>query len=260
MKAVAAAYSATGAAWQAGPGRVYDVLSEHLVERAPVGLAGRVVVDLGAGTGAASRALLRRDARPVALDAAEGMLRADAPTRPPSVVADALHLPVGDDCVDGLVAAYSLNHVHDPVAALREAGRIVRPGGPILAAVYAADDNHDAKSAVERAAEEVGHIGTDWYDWMRGEAAPLLATVERAERALAGAGLVGWAVHHRIELPQLGPEALVAWRLGMAHLAPFVASLDPLTRRRLEVRALELVGTNPPLLVRSVITLVAVAA
>ncbi|MBA2281465.1 MAG: hypothetical protein H0W25_09565, partial [Acidimicrobiia bacterium] len=42
---VAAAYRATGAAWQAGPGPVYDRLAEVLVARCPGGVAGRDVLD-----------------------------------------------------------------------------------------------------------------------------------------------------------------------------------------------------------------------
>lgn len=259
MSDVAAAYSATGAAWQAGPGRIYDVLSEHLVAHAPVALAGRRVLDLGAGTGAATRALLRRGARPIALDAAEGMLRSGAGDRPPAAVADAVALPVRAGAVDGVVAAYSLNHVADPVAALREAARITRARGPILAAVYAADDGHPVKAAVEAAAAEAGYRRASWYDRMRADVVPLLATVERAEAALGRAGLDGSAVQDRIGFPTLVPGDLVAWRLGMAQLAPFVATLGSAGRERLERQALERLGPNPPVLERSVITLVAIA-
>lgn len=40
------------------------------------------------------------------------------------------------------------------------------------------------------------------------------------------------------------PVELVAWRLGMAHLAPFVAGLTPALRRRLIDAALDAVGSH----------------
>lgn len=259
MDDVAAAYSATGAAWQAGPGRIYDVLCERLVDRSPVALTGRLVLDLGAGTGAATRALLRAGARPLALDASEGMLRVGTGTPAPSAVGDIRRLPVRDRSVDGVVAAYSLNHVADPVVALREAVRATRPGGAVLAANYATNDGHAVKAAVEQAAADAGYRSVRWYDRVRADTVPLLGTVERAEAALRRAGLSGYALHERIPFPALTPADLVAWRMGMAQLAPFVATLCPAGRTRLEQRALDILGNDPPMLVRSVITIVAVA-
>jgi hypothetical protein len=49
---LADAYSRTGGAWEQGPGRIYRRLSEVLVACLPGGVAGRHVLDLGAGTGA----------------------------------------------------------------------------------------------------------------------------------------------------------------------------------------------------------------
>ena len=75
-RTLADAYTATGGAWQAGPGRIYDQLSQVLVDHCPGGVAGRAVLDLGAGTGAASRAAQSAGARTtIAVDVAVGMLR-----------------------------------------------------------------------------------------------------------------------------------------------------------------------------------------
>ena len=43
-----------------------------------------------------------------------------------------------DDAVDNVVAAFVLNHLSDPMPALRELTRVTRPGGAVLATVYAA--------------------------------------------------------------------------------------------------------------------------
>ena len=84
-------YSA--AAWSGGPGPVYDRLADAVVGAAPFSLAGALVLDLGAGTGAASRAVLARRGRVVALDLSADMLEFDRQERPPAAVADASRLP-----------------------------------------------------------------------------------------------------------------------------------------------------------------------
>ena len=252
---VAAAYSATGAAWARGPGRVYDRLAERLVDACPVPLAGRDVLDLGAGTGAASRAAVDRGARVVAVDAAIGMLLAGAGARPPSAAADALALPFPDATFHAVVAAFSLNHLHDPGAGLAEAARTTRSGGAVVAASYALDDGHPARDAVDAAARALGWDPPAWHRSVREETVPRLATVERAAAAARGAGLVDVRADNvRVAYPDLGPAELVAWRLGMAHLAPFVASLPAATADALVADAIARLD-GAPMLERSVIVL-----
>jgi len=85
-ESAAAAYSAVGGGWQRGPGRIYDRLAEVVVSKLPIPLQGAVALDLGAGTGAASRSLAAGGATLViAVDAAFGMLAHDARQRPPAV-------------------------------------------------------------------------------------------------------------------------------------------------------------------------------
>lgn len=150
------AYSATGVAWQEGPARIYDRLAALLVDRSPVSLAGLNVLDLGSGTGAASRAACAAGASPIALDGSIGMLLFDRMQRPPAVVGDLRALPLRDRCLDGVLSAFSLNHIDNPAEGLREAARVIRPGGPLLASSYATDDTHPVKHAVETAAGELG--------------------------------------------------------------------------------------------------------
>lgn len=255
---IAAAYSATGDAWGRGPARVYDRLAERLVDACPVPLAGRIVLDLGAGTGAASRAARERGARVVAVDAAIGMLlagAAGAAGRPPAAAADALALPFPDGTFDAVVAAFSLNHLRDPTAGLVESARVTRSGGAVIAGSYALDDRHPARDAAESAARALGWRPPRWYRAVREQAIPRLGTVERAAAAARGAGLVD--VHAddvRVAYPDLGAADLVAWRLGMAHLAPFVASLAATAADGLFDDALARLD-GAPMLERSVIVL-----
>ena len=254
---VAEAYSATGAAWQAGPGRVYDRLAQALVARSPVPLGGRLVLDVGAGTGAASRAVAAAGGRPVALDAAFGMLAVDRRRRPPAVQGDASRVPVATGAVGGVVAAFSLNHVPDPVAALAECRRVAAPGAPVLASSYAADDDHPVKRAVTEALTERGFVPPPWYVTFSAEVVPRLAEADRCAAAARAAGLEATVEHLLVPLPDLGPGDLVDWRLGMAQHVPFLGGLPAAERAAVRARALGLLGEAPPL-VRSILVIRAV--
>jgi len=89
------------------------------------------VLDLGAGTGDLSRALLDAGAaRVVAADLTPAMLRR-APSGPRlvPVLADALRLPFRDASFDRVASAFLLRNVEDVGAALAETARVLRPGG-----------------------------------------------------------------------------------------------------------------------------------
>ena len=252
--ALSSAYSATAEAWQRGPGRIYDRLAEAVVARCPVPVAGLTALDLGAGTGAASRALVGAGAaRVVAVDAAEGMVAYDSACRPPAAVADALALPFADASFGVTVAAFSLNHVADPGAGLAEAARVTGRGGAVLASAYAADDSHPVKDAVEGALAARGWAPEPWFESLRADAIPKLATVEAAGRAVVEAGLDADVAAVRVPFPELGADDLVAWRLGMAQYVSFVASLAPSEQEALAAEAVARLGRSWPVLERSVI-------
>ena len=256
----AAAYSVGGWAWAGGPSRVYARLAGVLVAASPVSLADRLVCDVGAGTGVASRAAIAAGARVVATDLALGMLVVDQAHRPPAVLADATRLPFHDGVFGGLVAAYCYNHLEDPVLGLREARRVTAADGPVLASAYAEDDTHPVKTASEEALREIGWSAPRFYRDLRTDAVPKLATAERAEASARSAGLrdvVAEAV--RVPLPDLTVDDLIDWRLGMAYTAWFVAGLTPDARVNVVARIRELLGDDVPTLVRSVIHIIALA-
>ena len=94
------------------------------------------IADIGCGPGAFAAALCARGAQVTAIDSARAMLDAvEARALGCELVeADALALPLADDSHDAACLVQVLEYVGDPVAALREAARIVRPGGHVLAA------------------------------------------------------------------------------------------------------------------------------
>lgn len=254
----AAAYSATGRAWQRGPGLIYDRLAEVFVSRSPVSLDRCRVLDVGAGTGAASRAALGAGAAAVvAVDAAYGMLAYEAPGRPPAAVGDALALPFRASAFGAAVAAFSLNHLSDPAAGLREMARVTRSGGTILAAAYAADDTHPVKTAVEAALAARGWVAEPWYATLRATALPRLATLDLCAEAAAAAGLDAHVERVLVPFPELDAQDLVAWRLGMPQHAPFLARLPPDDRHAVATDAVTRLGDAAPL-VRSVLVVGAI--
>jgi SAM-dependent methyltransferase len=254
---LAAAYSRSAAAWAHGPSRVYDALADELVDRSPVPLTGRVVADVGTGRGAASRALRRVGAVPLALDVAEGMLVAEGG----GIAADALALPLAAGSLGGLVGAFSYNHLEDPVRGLAEASRVVVPRGPVLVSSYAADDDHPVKAAVDDASRAAGWRPPAWIERLRRDAAPRLATVDRAREVARAAGFVDAAVTHvALPFPGSTTEDLVAWRLGMAPLAPFVDRLPTAARVALVEDARARLGDDPPPLIRRMVVIAAVVS
>ncbi|PRH76772.1 SAM-dependent methyltransferase [Streptomyces solincola] len=95
-------------------------------------VAGRDVLEIGAGAAQCARWLAARGARPVALDLSHRQLQhalriGDAP---PLVEADAAALPFRDGSFDLACSAYgAVPFVADPVRVFREVRRVLRPGG-----------------------------------------------------------------------------------------------------------------------------------
>ena len=98
--------------------------------------SGWRIADIGCGPGAFAAALSARGARVTAIDSARAMLDAVGARGLGAelVEADALSLPFADASHDAACLVQVLEYVDDPVAVLREAARIVRPGGVVLAA------------------------------------------------------------------------------------------------------------------------------
>jgi SAM-dependent methyltransferase len=232
-------------------------LARLLVEFSPVSFEGHSVLDLGSGTGEGSRAALAAGAEVVAVDVVPEMLQVNRASRPPAVAGDAVSLPFRDRAFDVALAAFSLNHLDDPADGVREAGRI---SSLLLASTYAADDDHPAKVATERALGEVGWERPSWYDALKAAMASW-GTVEDASAAIDRGGLIPLRVERReIVFEQLGPRDMVAWRMGLAQSATFLSTLDPAAQQRVARRALDLLGPHPEPIVRRVIFLAAANA
>jgi ubiquinone/menaquinone biosynthesis C-methylase UbiE len=244
---VRAAYDAAAADWARGPERMYAPLARALVAAAPLPVAGGRVLDLGAGTGVVGRAALGAGAaRVVAADLAVAMLRLGGPAQHP-VAADATALPFRDQTFDLIVAAFCLNHLSDPGAALREARRV---GRGFAASTFAPGWTHPAKLAVDEALRPFGFQPPAWYLSLQREAGPAAQDPGRLAAQAAGAGFTDVRVRTMSVPTGLSdPAQLASWRLGMAQVAPFLQSLDAGQRAAARRAAEQAVAGTGPLVV-----------
>jgi SAM-dependent methyltransferase len=238
------AYDTAAPSWTHGAERVYLPLAQALVGQLEV--AGRRVLDLGAGTGVAGRAALAAGARSVvAADVAVGMLRRCGPPLQP-VAADALRLPFRDRSFDHVLAAFSLSHMTSLAAGLREARRV---GAAIAASSFAPGWTSPAKEAVETALRPFGYVPPAWYLRFKQETEPAAGDSEVLAAQLAAAGFGQVRIRPvTVRTGLSAPAELAAWRLGMAHVAPFIASLrarDATAARQAAQRAVAASAPGP---------------
>jgi SAM-dependent methyltransferase len=226
-------YSHGAAAWAQGPSLVYHLLADALIRCSPIALRDRLVLDLGAGTGVASVVATEHGARVMACDAALGMLLHEFRNRPPAACGDAAQLPFRGDTFDAVIAACVLNHVPDLDGALREVARVTRPGGVVAGSSFSTRQ-HPAKAAIDAELERAGYEPPPWYAAFKTEREPLTATAERLRDAAVRVGLVDVEAREvDVGLSGLDAEGLAAYRLGMAHVQPFLAGLAIEPRARL---------------------------
>lgn len=101
-----------------------------------------IVIDLGCGTGVAARAIARRhgfSGRVLGIDLSPALAQKAAQlaanegldSRVEFRSGDSRKLDLADGTFDAVVAHTLVSHVDDPLAVLREAARLVRPGGMI---------------------------------------------------------------------------------------------------------------------------------
>jgi SAM-dependent methyltransferase len=208
-------YARCGRRWALGAQLVYGPIAAELVAMSPHCLAGRIVLDAGAGTGAASSALAARHARALALDLSADMLAWNAAARPPSAAADIRALPLADDSVDDAIAAFVLNHLTDPVSGLAELTRVTRPGGAVLAAVFGNDSRSEARDRIDATAVTAGWKVPGWYAELKTTAAPILGSRQGMSSAAREAGLTDVHAEERpVDVGVTTPEQLVRYRFG----------------------------------------------
>lgn len=113
------------------------------------------VLDVGGGSGRAAEAVPVEDR--IVLDRSRGMLSRARDRDLDAVQGDAARLPVPDAAVDAVVIVDALHHFPDQTRALREAARVLRPGGVLVIREF--DPRHPLGIALV-AAERVMRMGS----------------------------------------------------------------------------------------------------
>jgi SAM-dependent methyltransferase len=235
-------YAGAARRWATGAALVYGPIARQIVATSPHPLAGRTVLDCGAGTGAAGSALADLGARTLATDFSREMLSWDAAARCPATVADIRALPLVADAVDDSVAAFVLNHLVDPATGFAELKRVTRPGGALLAGVFGNAGRNQARDLVDETARHAGWREPEWYLELKAGATPILGTAAAMARAATAAGLTVAVVDERaVDVGVTEPEQLVDYRLGQANFAAWLARIGPDRTDEVRRHAIEVV-------------------
>jgi SAM-dependent methyltransferase len=109
---------------------------------------GQSVLDIGCGVGAFLRLAAERGARPFGLDASQALLELARLRLPDGDlrVGDMEALPYEDDSFDLVTGFNSFFFADDIVAAVREAGRVAKPGAPVVLQVWGRHDRNDLEA------------------------------------------------------------------------------------------------------------------
>jgi SAM-dependent methyltransferase len=139
-------------------GRYSEPLAAQFADLAGV-RDGQRLLDVGCGPGALTAELVSQ-AGPEAVSAVEpsGSFAAAARERLPGVdirQAGAERLPFGDAAFDAALAQLVVHFMADPVAGLRDMGRVTRPGGVVAACVWDHAGGRGPLSAFWRAVREL---------------------------------------------------------------------------------------------------------
>jgi SAM-dependent methyltransferase len=117
---------------------------EETIRRAGIG-AGQTVLDVGCGSGAFLRLAADHGATVCGLDASAALLEIARERVPEADLSqgDLQHLPYADDSFDAVTGFCSFFFADDMVAALREAGRVAKPGAPVVIQVWGRPEEFD---------------------------------------------------------------------------------------------------------------------
>ena len=230
-RAAATGFERSAAAYARGRPDYPEALDDWLRRDLALG-PGRVVVDLGAGTGKFVPRIASTGATAIAVEPV-GAMRAELAARHPSVdvragTADAI--PLGDAEVDAVVCAQAF-HWFATAAATAEIARVLKPGG---------------------------FLGLVWN--VRDESVPWVARLTEIVTPYEGDAPRFHTGAWRRAFPAPGFDPLEETRFAHAHVGPpdvviverflsvsFIASLPPDERARVERELRDLIAAEPAL-------------
>jgi len=225
-KVVSGSSEIQGKLWGARPQDWADVLEpneaalfEAVFDRLDVG-AKTHLLDVGSGAGYAVALAARRGAKVAGLDAAAPLIDI-ARTRVPDGdfrVGELEDLPYGDATFDLVTGFNSFQYATRPVEAVREAARVTKPGGTVVAAVWGQPEDNDAAGYIKA-------LGSQLPAPPPGAPGPWALSPEGAlEALLAEAGLTAFASGD-VPTPWRFPDLETALR-GMLAAGPSIRAIE----------------------------------
>ncbi len=165
------------------PGRSWKALSEMLLKLMPP----MIIADLGAGEGTLSQLLAQRASHVIAIDNAEKMVeygtdlaRKHGLDNLEYRLGSIEEIPIEDATVDLALFSQALHHAIDPARALRDAHRILKPGGRV--AILDLLNHNDEKTRVHQGDVWPGFSEVELISFLRkaGFHEPEAGVVDRA--------------------------------------------------------------------------------
>jgi SAM-dependent methyltransferase len=224
-------------------GRYSEPLAERFADLAGV-RSGQRALDVGCGPGALTAELSGRlgAGEVCAVDPSESFAVA-AGERLPGVavsVATAERLPFPDEAFDAVLAQLVVHFMADPVAGLREMGRVTRRGGVVGACVWDHGGGRGPLTPFWRAVRELDPSAAD-ESGLAGVGEGQLAALF-GQAGLAGTDATTLTV--RASYTAFG-QWWQPFTLGVGPAGDYVVSLTARRRRLLRERCRELLGEGP---------------
>ena len=219
-----------------------------------VAAGGHRILDIGTGTGTLAIEILRRwpDVRVTAIDASTEMIakagsEADRLLTPGQRdrldlrVAVADELGLADGSVDVAVSSFVLQLVPSRARALREARRVLRPGGTFAWTSWLAHDGIWAADAdFDDALEEVGEEPRGWDDPHDDIREPAAAAHQMRRAGFADVRATAGELVHPFDI-----DGYVGFMVAFDE-EDLVRNLDPLVRERFEAALRRRLARRPP--------------
>jgi ubiquinone/menaquinone biosynthesis C-methylase UbiE len=195
-------------------------------------VAGEQVLDVGCGPGALTAELVKRlgPAAVSAVDPSESFVAAARERHPAAAVrlAAAEQLPFEDQAFDAALAQLVVHFMTDPVAGLREMGRVTRRGGVVAACVWDQEGDTGPLGVFWKAARELDP-GVDDGSGLAGARKGHLTQLfdDAGLREIEETTLSVTVRHPTFE------EWWEPFTLGVGRAGSYVSGLDPAGRTRL---------------------------
>jgi SAM-dependent methyltransferase len=236
-------FEVAGAAYDRFMGRYSRPLAPQLADLAGVA-AGQRVLDVGSGPGALSAELVERlgAAAVVAVDPSAPFVDALRERLPgvEAAQASAEALPFGDGVFDAALAQLVVHFMSDPIAGLREMGRVTRAGGVVAACVWDHAGGRTPLTVFWRAARELDPDARDESGLAGAREGDLADLLRRA-------GLED-VVTAELEVPFEAASFEAWWEpflLGVGPAGQYVAGLEEEARAALRERCRALLPGAP---------------